>query len=125
MRIHHTQLGITSSSLHSFQGDRFVGAMSVIKARAPVTGGNFGVWGGMFSTFDCAVKGWRQKEDMWNAIISGFLTGGCLAARSELATALSSLLIMRPLPIFAIINIEMFQVARGLPLDQLLLVVFC
>lgn len=57
--------------------------MSVIKARAPVTGGNFGVWGGMFSTFDCAVKGWRQKEDMWNAIISGFLTGGCLAARSE------------------------------------------
>lgn len=60
-----------------------VGAMSVIKARAPVTGGNFGVWGGMFSTFDCAVKGWRQKEDMWNAIISGFLTGGCLAARSE------------------------------------------
>ena len=57
--------------------------MSVIKARAPVTGGNFGVWGGMFSTFDCAVKGWRQKEDMWNAIISGFMTGGCLAARSE------------------------------------------
>ena len=56
--------------------------MSVIKARAPVTGGNFGVWGGMFSTFDCAVKGVRQKEDMWNAIISGFLTGGCLAARS-------------------------------------------
>ena len=60
-----------------------MGAMSVIKARAPVTGGNFGVWGGMFSTFDCAVKGVRQKEDMWNAIISGFLTGGCLAARSE------------------------------------------
>lgn len=54
-----------------------------MKARAPVTGGNFGVWGGMFSTFDCAVKGWRQKEDAWNAIISGFMTGGCLALRSE------------------------------------------
>ena len=54
-----------------------------MKARAPVTGGNFGVWGGMFSTFDCAVKGFRQKEDAWNAIISGFMTGGCLAARSE------------------------------------------
>jgi hypothetical protein len=37
----------------------------------------------MFSTFDCAVKGYRQKEDAWNAIISGFMTGGCLAARSE------------------------------------------
>ena len=71
---------LTSSSL--FQGERLVGAISVIKARAPVTGGNFGVWGGMFSTFDCAVKGWRQKEDAWNAIISGFMTGGCLAARS-------------------------------------------
>jgi import inner membrane translocase subunit TIM17 len=65
------------------QGERLVGAISTIKARAPVTGGNFGVWGGMFSTFDCAVKGWRQKEDAWNAIISGFMTGGALAARSE------------------------------------------
>lgn len=65
------------------KGERFVGAISSIKARAPVTGGNFGVWGGMFSTFDCAVKGWRQKEDAWNAIISGFMTGGCLAARSK------------------------------------------
>jgi mitochondrial import inner membrane translocase subunit TIM17 len=59
-----------------------VGAVSSLKARAPVTGGNFGVWGGMFSSFDCAVKGIRQKEDAWNAIISGFMTGGCLAARS-------------------------------------------
>jgi import inner membrane translocase subunit TIM17 len=41
----------------------------------------------MFSTFDCAVKGWRQKEDAWNAIISGFMTGGCLAARSEFPLA--------------------------------------
>ena len=65
------------------QGERLVGAISSMKARAPVTGGNFGVWGGMFSTFDCAVKGYRQKEDAWNAIISGFMTGGCLAARSE------------------------------------------
>jgi hypothetical protein len=65
------------------QGDRLVGALSSIKARAPVTGGNFGVFGGMFSTFDCAVKGYRQKEDAWNSIISGFLTGGCLAARSR------------------------------------------
>lgn len=68
--------------LQTTKGERFVGAMSSMKARAPVTGGNFGVWGGMFSTFDCAVKGWRQKEDAWNAIISGFLTGGSLAARS-------------------------------------------
>jgi len=29
------------------------------------------------------VKGIRQKEDAWNAIISGFMTGGTLALRSE------------------------------------------
>jgi import inner membrane translocase subunit TIM17 len=68
------------------QGERFVGAISSVKARAPVTGGNFGIWGGMFSSFDCAVKGWRQKEDAWNAIISGFMTGGSLALRSMLTS---------------------------------------
>ena len=49
--------------------------------RAPVLGGNFGVWGGLFSTFDWAVKGVRKKEDPWNAIIAGFFTGGSLAVR--------------------------------------------
>ncbi|KAF4545781.1 putative mitochondrial inner membrane translocase subunit protein [Lasiodiplodia theobromae] len=56
-------------------------AITAIKARAPILGGNFGVWGGLFSTFDCAVKGIRKKEDPWNAIIAGFFTGGSLAVR--------------------------------------------
>ena len=55
--------------------------ITAIKARAPVTGGNFGIWGGMFSTYDCAVKGIRKKEDPYNSIIAGFLTGGSLAIR--------------------------------------------
>ncbi|SPQ23325.1 182d7603-60f1-4848-a7d6-a5bfb3b61821 [Thermothielavioides terrestris] len=67
-------------------GERRLGAITAIKMRAPVLGGNFGVWGGMFSTFDCAVKGIRKKEDAYNAIarsptIAGFFTGGCLAIR--------------------------------------------
>ncbi|KAF3808742.1 Mitochondrial import inner membrane translocase subunit tim17 [Colletotrichum gloeosporioides] len=81
-------------------GERRIGAISAIKMRAPVLGGNFGVWGGLFSTFDCSVKGIRQKEDPWqatptlqrtlsellliyrrNAIIAGFFTGGSLAIR--------------------------------------------
>lgn len=68
---------------NSPRGERLPGSLSAIKARAPVLGGNFGIWGAMFSSFDCAVKGYRQKEDPWNAILSGFLTGGCLAARGE------------------------------------------
>lgn len=31
-------------------GERRIGALTAIKARAPVLGGNFGVWGGLFST---------------------------------------------------------------------------
>lgn len=51
-------------------GERRIGALTAIKARAPVLGGNFGVWGGLFSTFDCAVKGIRRKEDPYNASMS-------------------------------------------------------
>lgn len=61
-----------------------------MKARAPVLGGNFAVWGGLFSTFDCGMKGIRQKEDPWNSIASGFLTSGVLAARSGPKVALTS-----------------------------------
>lgn len=68
---------------NSPRGERLVGSLSAIKARAPVLGGNFGVWGGLFSSYDCAVKGYRQKEDPWNAITAGFMTGGTLAFRCE------------------------------------------
>ena len=106
--------------------------MSVIKARAPVTGGNFGVWGGLFSSFDCAVKGWRQKEDMWNAIISGFLTGGCLAARSESPPCFVRFLgLIRARTWMpregtgTSVLILCLQVGLDLRSDRLLLVVFC
>jgi len=57
-------------------GERRIGALTAIKARAPVLGGNFGVWGGLFSTFDCAVKGVRKKEDPYNASMSISLLDG-------------------------------------------------
>lgn len=69
-------------SSRSRQGERFAGALSAVKAHAPIVAGNFGVWGGLLSTFECAARGLRQKEDSWNPIISGFMTGGCLAVRS-------------------------------------------
>lgn len=71
-------------------GERRIGALTAIKARAPVLAGNFGVWGGLFSTFDCAVKGVRAKEDPWNAIIAGFFTGGALAVRGGWKAARNS-----------------------------------
>merc|ERR1712032_108327 len=47
----------------------------------PLLGGNFAVWGGTFSSFDCSLQYIRRRDDHWNAIASGFLTGGVLAAR--------------------------------------------
>nr|CAH0101647.1 unnamed protein product [Daphnia galeata] len=61
---------------------RAFGSIIAIKERAPIIGGNFAVWGGMFSTIDCTLVYFRQKEDPWNSIISGFATGGILAARN-------------------------------------------
>ncbi|XP_017471641.1 PREDICTED: probable mitochondrial import inner membrane translocase subunit Tim17 1 [Rhagoletis zephyria] len=61
---------------------RLVGSLAAIKVRSPVIAGNFAVWGGMFSTIDCTLVHFRKKEDPWNSIISGFATGGILAARN-------------------------------------------
>jgi import inner membrane translocase subunit TIM17 len=50
----------------------------------------FAFQGGLFSTYDCAIKGIRKKEDPWNAIIAGFFTGGSLAVRGGVKAARNS-----------------------------------
>ena len=47
----------------------------------PPLSGLFASWGGLFSTFDCALIAIRNKEDPWNAIGSAAITGAVLAAR--------------------------------------------
>ena len=63
-------------------GNKLMGSISAVKARAPVLGGNFAVWGGLHSTFDCALISIRDKEDPWNLIDSGAITGAELAAQN-------------------------------------------
>lgn len=46
--------------------------------------GSFAVWGGLFSMIDCGLVKVRGKEDPWNSVTSGAMTGAILAARSEL-----------------------------------------
>ncbi|KAJ3330476.1 translocase of the inner membrane [Blyttiomyces sp. JEL0837] len=67
---------------NSPRGDRLAGALSSLKARSPVLGGNFAVWSGLFNAGDCTLVAIRGKEDSWNAIMAGAATGGILAARS-------------------------------------------
>ncbi|XP_043935258.1 mitochondrial import inner membrane translocase subunit Tim17-B-like [Protopterus annectens] len=61
---------------------RFRGSINAVKIRAPQIGGSFAVWGGLFSTIDCGLVKLRGKEDPWNSITSGALTGAVLASRS-------------------------------------------
>jgi hypothetical protein len=95
-RIHRASTFATHGNIWNltWQGERLASAMFSIKARAPVTGGIWGIWGGMFSTFDCAIKEYRQQEDAWNPIFSSFMTGGCHALRSELFFVLCKMLKM-------------------------------
>uniref|UniRef100_A0A8C0S4V1 Solute carrier family 35 member A2 n=1 Tax=Canis lupus familiaris TaxID=9615 RepID=A0A8C0S4V1_CANLF len=62
---------------------RLRGSINAVRIRAPQIGGSFAVWGGLFSTIDCGLVRLRGKEDPWNSITSGALTGAVLAARSE------------------------------------------
>ncbi len=48
------------------------------------------MWGGLFSAFDCSLIALRRKEDPWNSIISGAMTGGVLAARTGMKSSLQS-----------------------------------
>lgn len=69
------------------RGQRFLGGLLHIRNRAPFLGGSFAMWGGMFSSIDCLMIYLRQKDDPYNAIVSGFLTGGILAIRGGLSVA--------------------------------------
>mmetsp|Transcript_27890 Transcript_27890/g.34425 ORF Transcript_27890/g.34425 Transcript_27890/m.34425 type:complete len:231 (+) Transcript_27890:108-800(+) len=61
---------------------RMVGSLNACTARAPLLGGQFAVWGGLFACCDCSLTAIRRKEDPWNSILSGAATGGMLAARA-------------------------------------------
>jgi len=73
---------LIKGSMNAPQGARMWGAMNTMQARSAVTGGQFAVWGGLFACCDCSLTSIRQKEDPWNSIISGAVTGGILAARA-------------------------------------------
>ena len=76
--IFHTIKG----SINAPSGARINGSLNAMSARAPILGGGFAVWGGLFACCDCSLTALRQKEDPWNSIISGAATGGVLAARA-------------------------------------------
>jgi len=82
---------------HAFKGYRnsppygkIAGTMQAVRMNAPRVGGSFAIWGLCYSSFDCSLVAVRGKDDSWNSITAGFLTGGALAIRSGPAVALQS-----------------------------------
>lgn len=73
---------VIKGSWQAPSGSRMIGAVNACAARAPILGGQFAVWGGLFACFDCSLTAIRKKEDPWNSIVSGAVTGGVLAARA-------------------------------------------
>lgn len=61
---------------------RVNGSLAAVKQKGPAIGGSFAAWGFTFSTLDCCLIHIRKKEDPWNSIISGTLTGGIVSARN-------------------------------------------
>ena len=72
---------------------RIMGGLLHVRNRAPFLGGSFAMWGGVFSSIDCLMIYYRQKDDPLNEIISGFVTGGVLAIRGGLSVAFKNALI--------------------------------
>ena len=78
----HGLISMISGMRNSPKGMKFYGGIQTVALKAPVTGGAFAVWGGLFATFDCGLASVRRTEDSWNAIFAGGLTGGVLAMRA-------------------------------------------
>ncbi|XP_022213479.1 probable mitochondrial import inner membrane translocase subunit Tim17 1 [Drosophila obscura] len=73
--------------------NRLAGGMAAVRARSGLVGGNFALYGAIFSSIDCALVYCRKREDAWNSVTSGAATGGILAARQGLKGMMSSALI--------------------------------
>lgn len=79
----HFYKGLRSSP----RGYRFVGGIQAVRMNSTRIGGSFGVWGGLFSAFDCSLVFLRRKEDPWNSIVAAATTGGVLNMRQGLRVA--------------------------------------
>ncbi|KAK9675868.1 hypothetical protein RND81_11G037000 [Saponaria officinalis] len=74
-------------SVNSHRGEKILGGIQTMRMNAPKTGGGFAASGGLFSTFDYGMVYIRQKEDPWNSITAGALTGGFLQMRQGVRAA--------------------------------------
>ena len=76
--------------------NRWMGFTDGIRTRAPVLGGQFAVWGGLFAASDCTITHLRGKEDWKNSVLAGATTSGLLAIRGFIACLFPIRLMVSP-----------------------------
>jgi import inner membrane translocase subunit TIM17 len=72
---------------------RLYSGLCHVRNRAPYLGGNFGLWGGIFSSVECLLIHYRQIDDKYNTVAAGFITGGVLAIRGGASQAFKQALL--------------------------------
>jgi len=92
-------MGLAGGSIfHAYKGfkaatpgtSRIREMVKTVKLRAPITGGQFAMWGFTFSSVDCLLVKLRNKEDAWNSILAGGATGALLTVRAGVPTMVGS-----------------------------------
>jgi len=68
--------------------ERFRGGLILVRQRAPILGGSFGMWAGIYAASSCVLIYFRQKEDFVNSIVAGGATGFILSIRGGLRRAI-------------------------------------
>ena len=58
-----------------------MGGIQLLKKRAPMLGGNFCAWMGLFGTFQCVMLALTNRDTHMNQVIAGGLTGATINLR--------------------------------------------
>ncbi len=80
-------------SYYAVRRERIKGGLMLVRSRAPILGGSFGMWACIFSVSCCGMVYLRQREDPFNSVVAGFTTGFVLAIRGGMRNAFRSAII--------------------------------
>ena len=58
-----------------------MGAIELLRKRAPLLGGNFATWMGLFGAFQCLLVHFTHRDSHLNQVIAGACTGGLINIR--------------------------------------------
>lgn len=58
-----------------------MGGIQLLKKRAPMLGGNFCAWMGLFGTFQCVMLYLTKKDTHMNQVVAGGMTGATINIR--------------------------------------------